>query len=129
MDETAHSVKERPYIYQQYKIKHLFQPSSGTADGTMENLLKSFSEALNNDNVLPEYLLIIPDRDIILDINYFEPGTMYFIDQHLQWLARQFDRIITDRRERLRKICPGAVGEQPKIVKRWLDLYNDVNVS
>ena len=46
-------------------------------------------EGLNKDNFLPEYIVIIPDRDIILELNYFKPGMVFVLDQLIKWLTQK----------------------------------------
>ena len=73
--------KVPPYIYQHYRLKPFYQASAGGAQGTQQNLYNSLIQALNNKgNVMPEYVIMIPDCDIILELNYFAPGTLFILD-------------------------------------------------
>ena len=119
---SDNNLDEIPYIYQEYGITPFYQALTGSAEGTLCNQYNSLVEALNKDNHLPEYILLFPDRDIILELNYFAPGTLFILDQELQWLAKSLDRAITARREKLREICSGAVGSQPKLV--WVQMIH-----
>ena len=84
-----------PYIYQQYKVKPFYQASSGSATWTLYKLFNSLVGALNKESKLPEYILMLPDRHIILDINYYRPGIGFIIDRAMSWLGKQLDRAIS----------------------------------
>ena len=95
--KTGNDPKVWPYIYQQFQLKPYFQKSAGTSDGATYKLHNSLAEALNAENRLPEYVLIFPDRDIILDINYFKPGNHTLIKLSLNWLAKEIDKSLAGR--------------------------------
>ena len=87
--------KDRPYLYQHYSVLPYYQTSSGNAQGTMHKLVNSLIEALNENNKLPEYILLIPDRDLVLQIVNFVPGIVFIMEQMMRWIGKQFDRFIT----------------------------------
>ena len=102
-----------PYMYQQIHVHPFYQTSNGTAQGTLHKILNSVIEGLNESNKLPHYILILVDRDIILQLDYFVPGTFFILEQEMKWLTKEIDRCLSGRLDRLRKACPGAVGPQP----------------
>ena len=112
--------KETPYLYQQYHIKPFYQASSGSASGTLFKIYNSVVEGLNSDNKLPEYIIVLLDRDIILDLDYFVPGTLFILHQEIKWLSKQLDRVLTARWECLKQLSPGAVDTETKII--WINM-------
>ena len=120
--QDGQSVMKIPYINYNYQITPFYQQSAGSAEGTLVNLYNSVVEAMNKSNVVPEYLLLFPDKDIILELNYFVPGTLFILDQEMQWLTKNIDRLIITRHEQLRHKSPGAVGSQPKLV--WIQMIH-----
>ena len=62
------------------------------------------------------------DRDLILQVDQFAPGTLFILEQILHWLAKNLDRAISIKRELLQDRCPGSVGKEPKII--WIQMIN-----
>ena len=103
-------------------MKPLYQASSGNADGTIHKLFNSIIEGLNESNILSDYILLLPDRDIILQLEHFHLGIGFVIEQCLNWLAKQLDRALSSRKDALLKRSPGSVGQDTKII--WVDMIN-----
>ena len=118
IDEGA----QMPYLYQHYKVTPFYQASSGSATGTLQNVYNSLVQALNKDNKLPEYIIFLLDHNLILEIDFFYPGKVFVLEQIIHWLSKQVDHAISSRREKLRDICPGSVGPQPKVI--WTHMIN-----
>ena len=108
------------YIYRQYKVKPFYQTSSGNASGALYKLYNSVVNALNKEDQLPEYIIMLPDHDVILHTDYFFPGIGFILERIMNWLGKQLDRALTIRREALWNMCPGAVGPEPKIL--WVQM-------
>ena len=118
-DNSAIQRGETPYIYEQYRVRPFYQPSSGNAQGTLHKLYNSVVEALNKDNKLPTYILMVPDRDIILQFIH-KREVHAIIDQGMAWLAKKIDHAITLRRNALRSSRTGTnhclgTNDQPTI--------------
>ena len=112
-----------PYIYEQFKVLPFYQKSSGTADGTLHNMFNSVVEALNQETYLPAYIILIPDRDLILQLDDFlQPRISLVLEEGLAWLVKQLDRAILGRKEFLVKQCPGAVPLDTKLI--WIEMIN-----
>ena len=69
-----------PYIYKNFKVKPFYQPNAGDARGTLYKLYQSLVQALNKQNKLPDYIVMLIDRDIILQLDYFKPGVKYILE-------------------------------------------------
>ena len=117
----------KPFLYEFFRIRPFYQMSAGTPEGTLHKIFNSMASALNNENYsLPKYITMIPDCDIILQINHYEPGVVFIIEEQLNWLFRKLERSLTSRQECLMKHFLGAVEETPtsfiwiKMIKRPL---------
>ena len=88
---AVNSTIQIPYIYQHYKVRPYYQVSSGDAEGTLHKLYNSVVQAINKEPRLPQYLLMFLDRDVILQLNYFQPGISFVLECRLAWLAKNID--------------------------------------
>ena len=79
--KTSADSQQSPYVYQQFLIKPFYQTGMGSAPGTVHKLYNSLVEAFNKSHKLPHYILMVPDRDIILQLDYFAPGIGFIIEQ------------------------------------------------
>ena len=87
----------KPYVYDYFNITPLFEASNGKPDGASYRILNALTNALNQKDKLPRYILLFPDRDIILDINYFQFGYYQIMIDNLTDLVRDIDKLIYTR--------------------------------
>ena len=66
----------------------------GTPEGTLHKMYNSIVERLNKNNALLNVILMVPDRDVILQADFFQPGIFYVMHQQLRWLARNINRAL-----------------------------------
>ena len=48
-------------------------------------------EAINQEKKLPKYLIVIPDGDIIRDIEDFDYGANRFLAKQINWLVKNIN--------------------------------------
>ena len=114
--------QQSPYVYQQFLIKPFYQTGMGSAPGTVHKLYNSMVEAFNKSHKLPHYILMVPDRDIILQLDYFAPGIGFIIEQTMEWLFKQIERLIEAKCDFLRSKCAGALLHIPIVL--WTHMIN-----
>ena len=120
--KTSLDSQNWPYIYQHFQIKPFYQTGSGSAVGTIHKLYNSLVEALNKSHILPHYILVIPDRDIILQLDFFALGIGFIIEQMMEWLFKQVDHLIEAKCDFLHSKCIGALLHMPTIL--WTHMIN-----
>ena len=118
--EAAINKKSQPYMFDFFNIKAFYQPSNRSAEGSLHKIFNALVEALNAKAHLPKYLIVIPDRDLILQAGHFNQGLNHILDKDVLWLTKQIDRAFTVRREDLKTKCSVAVGDEPKII--WIKM-------
>ena len=80
-------------------------------------IYNSLIEALNKRERLPHFLLVIIDKDIVEDIDLFDYGASKELMGNLEWLIKQINILIQQRRSEIIEIKPGAIYTlDPKIV-------------
>ena len=79
-------------------------------------IINSFIEALNEHDRLPRYLIIVPDKDLISDINVFEFGASKVVSDVLQWMLKEINMFIRWKRLELLDKKPGAIADDDPMV-------------
>ena len=108
--EAAVNKRQQPYMYDFFNIRCYFQQSDGSADGTLHKIYNALVEALNQKAHLPRYLMVIPDRDLILQADHYNQGLNHILDKDILWLTKQIERAFTCRREDLKSKNLGGSG-------------------
>ena len=92
------------------------------------SIVNCFAEALNRFHLLPRFVVIIPDQDIIRAINYFDYRISKIIQRCIEWMVKELDRFIAARKDELTKKQPGAVVNlEPKVI--WLKMLDRPGTS
>ena len=81
--EAKTSNRTLPYLYDFFRITPFFQKSASTPEGTLHKLHNSIIEGLNKETYLPHYIIFIPDRDIILQADFFHPGIGFVLQEQI----------------------------------------------
>ena len=112
-----------PYIYKQYNISYLIEDQLEGNTNAVAKILNAVIKGLNETAKLPRFIIIIPENDILKSVNYFGFGISVLVGRCLNWLVTQIDRAVEARREKVKKIRPGAVfHNEPKYV--WLKVFD-----
>ena len=86
----------------------------------MARVINSMIEGLNSKEQLPKYVLVVMDKDLIENVNYFEFGLADIMDECVFWMVKEANKLFEIRREDLRRRKPGALSTatEPRLV--WL---------
>ena len=87
----------------------------------LTRLSNSAVEAFNRREHLPKYLVVLPNEDFLVSLNFFAYGSSYLIGIAINWIAKQLKRMLDARAEDLHSKCPGAVFEGTCII--WIKMY------
>ena len=118
----SHSTAIIPYMFRYYNVKK-FIPGNIASMSTspVARILNNLIKAVNENQLLPHFIIIVPDWDILKSIKYYDYGVSKIIGSTLEWLVREIDRLITTKKIDLAKIRPGAViSSEPKII--WITM-------
>ena len=107
-----------PAIYLNYNMTKFTPDSIGQmCSSVLARILNRLIDAINIHHILPRFIVIMPDWDILWNINYFDFGVSRIIGDCLEWLVREIDRIITTKKLDVSRKCVGAVmPTEPKIM-------------
>ena len=111
--------KTPPYMYERFNVHHFYQ-SRLTLD-TFTRLQNAFIDAFNRQHHLPSYIMILADNDLINAADFFNFGVSKLLGITLNWLAKQLERMIESRKEKLSEERPGAISSiETKII--WVKM-------
>ena len=114
LDHRGKPIAESLHLYMNdwYNIKHFHDSKSEVAIGRMVNAL---IDGINTEHVLPKYLILIPDTDIINDLNIFEFGAHKGLAMSVNWLTKQVNLVIRRKKlQNLEKKCGSVVQAHPR---------------
>ena len=97
-------------------MRPFYQAKSGGAENTIVNIYNLIVQALNTETKLPKYILILPDRDVILQMNFFKPGLLHLLEKCMAWLGKTLKEPYLPTEKKLRDILPGSMGPEPTII-------------
>ena len=108
--------KPTPFIYEMFNITGYFA-SYGTHGALC--IINTLIDALNDNDHLPEYLIVVPDKNIMAGnasaYNSFVLGAI------LHYIIMQIDKYLARCRQDLVNKCTGSLAvEQTKIVWIWM---------
>ena len=119
-----------PYLFQQYNVKPFYNVKTSAARG-LACLLNPLLEALNEQARLPKYIIMIPDKDIIVETKSYGFGASYILASAIYFLIRQMEMLLKRCRIDLKDKNRGAVIQEnyPKIIwSRMLKRPNQVSL-
>ena len=112
---------KKMYLHQHFNVHMSYLSSLNPTKTVIARIHNSLVSLMNQEGHLPQYIIIIPDKDIISSINYFDFGIRDLIEKNLNWLIRIIFRTVLSRREALKKTRPGAApASLPTII--WVNM-------
>ena len=103
----------QPYLLEYYNIKSFYAPAKiwQENDSATSRILNKLIDALNENNRLPKFICILPDRDIINNIKAKKKSSTKNLSNLINWLMRQCEIEIRRKRLQITAKKPGAVTE------------------
>ena len=75
----------------------------------MTRIVNNLIEAIRERKRLPKYLVVIPDKDLLLDINTSDEDVAEILQDHVRWVVRQIDTTINRNVSNFLEKKPGAL--------------------
>ena len=124
----AKNKSSKPFLAEYYNTIPLYPSVSNSVCSSCGRIFNQFIEGLNktgkDENIfrLPKYVLIMPDKDILANINFNNYGIENIIDKIMGWLCRNIDRTLQLRKKDIRGKCAGGMlsAAQPRLV--WVKM-------
>ena len=109
----------QPYLQEYYNVKGFNYPSANAGiKYATTRILNSVIEALNSCDRLPRMILLLPDQDIINDVNLYDFGAYKVIAAVVNWLTHQVDIAICRKKLQISEKKLGAISSSryPSII-------------
>ena len=86
--QATSSEKSPPYLFDYYNIEALYPPRHSDVKSFLARVLNAFIDTLNEEHnmVLPRYLIIMLDKDLIVEMKLFDYGVTRTLEDLLKWL-------------------------------------------
>ena len=121
--EKNRKSSSQPFFLQQYFNVKMVENASGCEETAMARIINALILELNKkDAKLPWYLIVVMDKDILLEVgkNQSFSEAQIITAEIVQWMVRQITSIIRRKRMDLLEKHPGAVCETKIIFTRML---------
>ena len=120
-DRSSNRDRHMPYIYSEYNVFFFFMAGSSAIQNFLTKITNVAVEAFNRRDHLPKHIIIIPDEDLIISLNFFAYGSSYLIGTCVNWLSKQLERMMDARIEDLHSKRLGAFYENTKLI--WVKMF------
>ena len=107
-----------PYLFQYYNLDVLYLKSTSEEHSYLAKVANALIHKLNEKAHLPHYIVIILDKDLIVNAKVFDFGARDVFEQTIRWLLNNVAGSINVHKHDLRKKHPGAVSasSEPRFV-------------
>ena len=83
-NESKLAKTRKPYLYDYYNVKCFSTNLLSTVRNILAHLVNALIKALNNNDKIPRFIIVVPDSDIICSINVFDLGTKRILEEALK---------------------------------------------
>ena len=93
---------EKGFIKDRFEFKPYCNSCYNSATANMlVRLQNTFTRALNENNSMPKFILVILDDDLIQYLNFKEAGASQLLGSWIEWLSQQFTDALHSKRDKL----------------------------
>ena len=106
LKSTEKNASYKPYLMQYYNVVNMYKITSGVSKA-VARILNALIETINAEQKLPRFLVVIPDKDLLSDINVFDGYAACAITNSVDWLVKQIHVVISRKKSELMVKRPG----------------------
>ena len=107
-NKAAANNNDAPYIFQRFNVKDFF---AGTGYSGINRMIHPLVKALNENHHLPQYKIMLPDRDILTALHKSNINAALLMGSTLHYLIKQIDMFLERRKRDLLDKKPGALAK------------------
>ena len=105
------------YISEYFNVHHFHNSQQQAIKLAITRMINSLIEAFAKCKRIPKILIVIPDQDVINDLDKFEEDAAHSVMEITRWFIRQIDMVMRRRKADFLERKPGAViGLMPTII-------------
>ena len=117
------SAVEKPYLYQFFNVSSFVTNPLSLIENKLARMINALMSVLNQNNKLPRLLIMIPESDLLEQLDFINSGKAIMIGMCFDYLINNIMKAIQAKKESLWQARPGAVtANEPKVL--WISLIN-----
>ena len=107
-----------PYIKENFNVNEFYQSSATSGvKVTMARIINNLQEAVRIRKRIPKYLIVIPDKDILHDVDVTDPDAPEIVNEIVQYFVNQISLLIKRKKIAFIDKKPGSLrGYSPTII-------------
>ena len=86
-----------PYLFEKYNILPIYPKSSSLNRSVLGRIYNEFIEGLNQNDWLPKYIFVLPDKDLVEASQHYGFGCKIVFSKILTWMANNMEATIETR--------------------------------
>ena len=129
--QTFTAIKEKtnlekrppPFLFEQFNVRINFANTTSLAN-ILSRIVNALITELNENDHLPKYILIVPDKDIVQDMQFNAYGASHILEKMTTWLVNTIASLINRRKHNTYVVKPGAAvpPDEPSLI--WVKMLS-----
>ena len=97
------------YLHEYYNVKSFYELSKNGIQYRATRIVNAVVDAVNQTHRLPHFLIIMPDKDILAELDVFNYQVETILRQYVLWMVKQISMVIRRKKAELLDKKPGAI--------------------
>ena len=89
--------REELFLYRHFELFASYQPNNVGVRRLIARMFNSFAAAINRDYLIPDYVILMPDINIINSTNFFDYVISWILSRSLHWLSNKINKHLDAR--------------------------------
>ena len=98
-----------PYIQDYYNVRELYKSPFVGVKFASARVINNLTDAINQRKRLPKYLIVILDKDLILDINLDDENAEMLLREEVRWTVRNINTTLRRKKVDFLHKKPGSM--------------------
>ena len=97
--QVTQSANANPlYLCMNYNVITFFSTNLRNTNPFLARIYNSLVEGLNSSHQLPQYIMVMLDRDLIVNVDLYDYGVSRTIEDTLKWLSINLNQALEQRK-------------------------------
>ena len=103
------SAYTKTYLQEYYNTHSFYELAKVGVTRISTRIVNSVISGVNQTHGLPRFLVIMPDKDLLCDMDVFLPEICHLIWENVDWMVRQISMVVRRKKADLLDKKPGAI--------------------
>ena len=121
-EEAGDKNRQDLFIYDYFNVKCFTPNPLSMLKNVTARLVNAFVKALNENNRMPSFILVIPDWNLPKFINFYGEDSKQVLHDVMKWVVTNFTRVIQSKKDSLTHRKIGAIHSEPVVI--WVKMIN-----